>query len=136
MTADSRRFLRFLVVGAVNTGFGYAIFAALVVAGVRPEIALPVAFVIGVIWNFGTHARLVFRTQGLARVPHYVAVYLLLYAINAVALRAALRAGLPPLPAQLVLAGGIAILSFVLIGWALTGRAAGRDPGPVAGKRR
>ncbi len=127
MTPDGARFLRFLAVGAVNTGFGYAVFALLVLGGVAPELALPVAFGIGVLWNFFTHARLVFRTRGLARLPQYVAVYLALYGVNALALRAALAAGASPLIAQFFLAGAIAVLSFVLIGWALTGRWAGRD---------
>lgn len=127
MSADRRRFLRFLLVGAVNTGFGYAIYAVLVLAGMRPGIALPIAFVIGVIWNFSLHARIVFRTRGLARVPHYVAVYLGLYAVNALLLQRALDAGLPPLVAQFFIAGGIAILSFLLIGWALTGRIGGGE---------
>lgn len=120
-----RRFVRFLVVGAINTGFGYGVYAILVLAGLGPQLALALAFALGVIWNFSLHARIVFRTRGLARFPIYVAVYLLLYAINALALRAAIMAGIPPLAAQLVLAGAIAVLSFLLIGWALTGQRPG-----------
>jgi len=136
MSADRRRFLRFLLVGAVNTGFGYAVYALLVLAGMRPGIALAIAFAIGVAWNFSLHARIVFRTRGLARVPHYIAVYLGLYSVNALVLRLALDAGIPPLVAQFFIAGGIAVLSFVLIGWALTGRLGGRDQDASGGKGR
>ncbi len=121
MSADMARFLKFLAVGVLNTAFGYAVYAVLVLLGMTPQPALALAFVIGVIWNYGTHARLVFGTSGFGRMPHYVGAYLLIYGVNALALAAALRAGVAPLLAQGVLAVLMAGLSFLLISLALTG---------------
>jgi putative flippase GtrA len=126
------RFLRFLVVGVANTLFGYAVYALLVLAGFGPQAALALSFVVGVLWNYMTHARFVFGTSGLVRLVPYAGAYALLYAINAFALGRALAAGLSPLLAQALLVLPMAMLAFVLISVVLTGqvpflgRAAGR----------
>ncbi|WP_420587378.1 GtrA family protein [Ruegeria sp.] len=115
-------FLRFLVVGVVNTGFGYLLFALLLAAGLSAQPALALAFAGGVLWNYVTHARLVFGTGGVARLPVYVLAYLGLYGINALGLQALLSAGLPPIVAQGVLVLPIAVLAYIVIGRVLTGR--------------
>ncbi|MFM2355226.1 MAG: hypothetical protein RLZZ528_962 [Pseudomonadota bacterium] len=124
-TGDRQRFLRFLVTGLVNTGFGYGVYAILVLAGLPPQTALALAFALGVIWNYAIHARFVFGTRGYARLPAYGAVYLALYGLNALALGAALRAGIAPLLAQAVLTVIMAGISFFAISVALTGNLPG-----------
>ncbi len=120
-----RQFARFVAVGLVNTGFGYLVYAALVMAGLSPQPALALAFAIGVIWNYWTHASLVFGQRGLRRLPAYVGCYLLIYGVNSAALAAALRIGMGALAAQALLAPFAACLSFLLIRRVLTN-------GPVA----
>ncbi len=115
------KFLRFLVVGVVNTAVGYGLYAALVLAGLGPQAALAMAFALGVLWNYGTHARLVFGTGGYRRLPAYAVAYLAIYAVNAFGLARAIAGGVDPLVAQLVLAVVMAGLSFVLISVVLTG---------------
>lgn len=118
----ARQFIRFILIGVLNTAVGYAVFAALIWAGLPPQPALALAFVIGVMWNFFAHARYVFGTTGLSRVPHYVLGYLVVYGFNAIALKLLLSAGLASLLAQAILAPVAAVLSFFLIAKALTGR--------------
>jgi putative flippase GtrA len=125
-TGGRQRFLRFLLTGLVNTAFGYGIYAALVLLGLPPQTALALAFIIGVLWNYAMHARFVFGTRGYARLPAYGAVYVALYALNALALGAALRAGVAPLLAQAVLTVVMAGISFIAISLALTGSLPGR----------
>jgi len=115
------RFARFLGVGVLNTAFGYAAYAALVLGGLGPQPALAVAFAIGILWNYATHARLVFGTAGLGRIVPYAGAYGLIYGLNALALGTALRAGLAPLVAQALLVLPMACLSFLLISAVLTG---------------
>lgn len=124
------RFIRFLAVGVVNTGFGYAVYAALIFLGLAPQPALALAFAIGILWNYMTHARLVFGTAGLRKILPYAGAYAAIYAINAVALGRALRAGLSPLLAQGLLVLPMACLSFILISAVLTGHL------PLAARRR
>ncbi len=115
-------FLKFLVVGVVNTGFGYLLFALLLTAGLSPGPALALSYVGGVIWNYMTHARLVFGSRGLRRLPAYVLAYLVLYGINALGLQALLSTGLSPFVAQGILVLPAAMLAYVLVGRVLTGR--------------
>lgn len=121
----SRRFLRFVLVGIVNTGIGYALFAGFVLAGLAPQPALALAFVLGVLWNYVATARFVFEVSGYRRLPAYAACYLAVYGGNAWALAKLLATGLPPLAAQALLTPVAAVLTFVMVSVALTGRIGG-----------
>jgi putative flippase GtrA len=119
---DLWRFVKFLVVGVFNTLFGflaYAFFLRLV--GLPWQWALALSYFVGVLWNFGTHGKIVFRTQGLGRLPFYVLAYAALFFINKVALKAAIAAGMSELWVQAVLVLPMAMLAFVLVSLALTG---------------
>jgi putative flippase GtrA len=122
MTGDHIRLLRFLAVGLINTAFGYAAFALLVMVGFGDQLALALAFALGVFWNYCTHARLVFDTKGRGRMVPYGLAYVGIYALNALALKSATTAGLTPLFAQALLVLPMAALSFLLISLVLTGR--------------
>ena len=131
------RFLRFLAVGVVNTGFGYGVYAGLILLGLTPQPALAIAFAIGILWNYMTHARLVFGTSGIARILPYAGAYALIYGINAFALGRALATGLSPLAAQALLVLPMALLAFVLISAVLTGHLPFQHrPGPSIGPDR
>ncbi|MDA7964139.1 GtrA family protein [Ruegeria sp.] len=124
MRTDKRRFVDFVLVGLLNTLVGYLIYAALVFISIPPQPALALAFFLGVLWNFFTHAKLVFfdTPTGLRRLPGYGLCYVLIYVFNAICLDFALNANLSPYLAQALLAPVAAVLSFFLIGKALTGR--------------
>ncbi len=116
------QFVRFILVGLVNTAVGYGIFAVLVLVAIPAQIALVIAFVLGVFWNFATHARLVFGKTGFSRLPAYGAVYCGIWAVNAVFLAATHRLGVGPLAAQAGLAPLAAVLSYFMIARVLTGK--------------
>lgn len=104
------RLLRFGAVGVLNTAFGYAIYFALVRLGLVPEIALLIATVLGVIFNFFTTGRLVFGNADNGLFLRFVAVYAAVYLANAALLRLAISLGADPLLAQ------SAILPFSTLG--------------------
>ena len=79
--------LRFLVVGGVNTLFGYCLFAFLIWIRLLPEIALALSTVIGVMFNFVSYGKLVYNHLNRNSVPRYVALYVIYYGINALLLR-------------------------------------------------
>lgn len=108
-------FPRFLMVGVLNTAVGYAIYAAGVLAGLSPQVALALQFVLGPLWNYATHGRLVFGNAGIGRLPLYLAAYALIWAANALALRGLLILGLGPLWAQLAILPATTVLSYLLI---------------------
>jgi putative flippase GtrA len=102
--------LRFGLAGLLNTAFGYAVFAALIFAGAGPFLALTLATLGGVAFNFQTSRRLVFRAEG-GRV-RFVAAYAAVLLLNWAALRLLRHAGLPSLQAQALLALPVAATSF------------------------
>ncbi len=119
---DLWRFVKFLVVGVFNTIFGflaYAFFLRLV--GLPWQWALVLSYVCGVLWNFGTHGKIVFRTRGFGRLPLYILAYAALFLINKAALKAAIAAGMSELWTQAVLVLPMAMVAFVLVSLALTG---------------
>ncbi|MGZ3218275.1 GtrA family protein [Paracoccus sp. T5] len=119
--------MRFLGVGLANTAFGYGVYALLVLAGLPAQGALVVQFVLGALWNYHLHARLVFAVEGWGRLPAYVAAYVLIYALNAAGLAMVMDLGVGPLLAQLM------ILPFaVMLSWRLVGRVMGHRGGVSA----
>ena len=115
------QFVRFLLVGVLNTAVGYLIFAGFLLVSVPTQMSLALAFLLGVIWNFWTHARMVFGQGGMSKLPAYMGVYICIWAFNALALRGAEAASISPLVAQAILAPIAAVLSFIFIGRVLTG---------------
>lgn len=87
--ADER--FRFLVVGGVNTGFAYVVFAVLVVlfeAVVHYTLLLVATHVISVLFAYVLHRTLVFRIRGrwLRDLPRYWSVHLTGLGLNLVLL--------------------------------------------------
>lgn len=121
-------FMRFLAVGVANTAFGYGVYALGILAGLPPQAALALQFLLGAVWNYRLHARLVFAVRGWNRLPAYVGAYLLIWAANALALRALIAAGLGALAAQALILPATVALSWWLIGRVMGFRSAGRQP--------
>jgi putative flippase GtrA len=97
------RFVRFVIVGAVNTIFGYLIYAGGIALGLVPEIALLLATLVGVPFNFMTTGTIVFASRNGDRMPRFIAVYVVIYGLNALGLRILVATGILPLQAQLIL---------------------------------
>ena len=113
------RVLRFLGAGMLNTGFGYGVYAAAIWMGAAPQIALIAQFGLAVLWNYTTHARLVFGVQGTARLPRYVLVHVALCALNAALLTVLLTGGLNPYLGQALALPLIVVASYVGVSAAL-----------------
>lgn len=79
---DNRVFLRFILVGAINTLFGYSLFALFLYAGFYYPIAIFLATILGVLFNYKTMGRLVFFHQGKSRLVPFVFVYIMVYSLN------------------------------------------------------
>jgi putative flippase GtrA len=114
LTLGQRQFVRFLVVGVLNTAVGYGTFVLLVLLKLRPGLSLFMATVLGVLFNYLTTGRLVFAARGLGRLPFFAAVYGLTFVLNLWSLRSLLSAGFSPILAQAILLPLMVILNFVL----------------------
>jgi putative flippase GtrA len=108
------QFIKFLFVGAINTAFGYGIFAALVLSGVSPMPALIVTYFVGIPFNFVTTRRIVFERTGSSTFLRFVAAYLVIYLLNLGLYRVLEAADAKPLVAQAICVPPIAVISFFL----------------------
>lgn len=77
-----RSFVRFLFVGGLNTAFGYGVYALLLILKLPDWLALFLATVAGVLFNFKTLGVLVFRNPDNGLIFRFVAVYAVTYLIN------------------------------------------------------
>jgi len=111
--STSIQFVKFLLVGALNTLFGYSVFAGLVYAGIAPMPALLLTYVVGVLFNFVTTGRLVF-TRSRASLLRFILAYVVIYIFNAALFKAVEAAGAGPLLAQAVCLPVVAVFSFLL----------------------
>jgi putative flippase GtrA len=109
-----RRFGLFLAVGAVNTGFGYGAFALFLWSGCGRDIAVVLGTMAGIAFNFRTIGS-VFAAQGLSRLPHFIATYGVLMALNIALLRIVTAGGLGPYPAEALVVLAIAPISFLVM---------------------
>lgn len=114
MTFD-RRFIRFVLVGALNTLFGLGAYALLIWLGLPVWAALIGGNAAGVAFNFFTTGHLVFADVALARLPRFIAAYAGLYLFNYSAIRALLTMGAGPIVAQMLLTPIMAVLSFLIM---------------------
>jgi len=108
------RFISFLVVGGLNTAFGYGVFVACLWLGMHYALAGAISTVLGVLFNFKSTGNLVFRSKGNRKLPHFVAVYAIIYLVNTLAIGVMLKFGIPEWLGGLILLLPSAILSYVL----------------------
>jgi putative flippase GtrA len=110
----NRQFVRFLLVGVVNSLFGYACFFGLLQAGLHYSAALGIATVLGVLFNFKSTGTVVFRSTNNGLLWRFIASYAVVYLLNLAGLGLLQRVGVSPQLAGAVLLLPAAVLSFVL----------------------
>jgi putative flippase GtrA len=122
----SLKFLRFVAVGALNTGLTFGIYAVLIFGfDVHYLVALTIAWIVGVAVNYGANFIWSFQIATVpaydARFIRYAVVYFVAFLANAFLLQYAVRSlGLPSLLAQALIVPAIVILSYLgAVFWAL-----------------
>ena len=106
--------LRFLLIGALNTLFGYATFLLGLAAGLPMVVSLVISTASGIAFNFQTARRLVFRSRGQGRGARFLLAYVAVTVVDAALLQTLAAFGLAPGPAQGILVLPLAALSFAL----------------------
>jgi putative flippase GtrA len=106
--------LRFILVGVLNTAFGYSCFVLFLYFGAHYALAMFLATVVGVLFNFKTIGKLVFRRDENKRFIKFLAVYCIQYLLNISLIAAFTRAGLSAYVAGAISLVLVAAVSFVL----------------------
>ena len=110
----TKQFVRFLLVGGLNTLFGYCLFALLVWFKLPYPVAIGLATIGGVALNFQTTGRLVFGGAPMERVGRFVIVYGVVYVLNVAGVAAMLR-----LYFSLYIANALVIIPLALVTYVL-----------------
>lgn len=108
------QFLRFLLVGALNTAFGYGLFALLIWLRLPYPLAIGLATLGGIAFNFQTIGRLVFNGAKGSRRWRFVAVYGVVYLVNLGGVAGLLSLGLGIYAANGLMILPLAALAYVL----------------------
>ena len=83
----NNRFIRYLFVGVINTVFGYSLFALLIYLHLHYALASLLATILGVLFNFKTIGRIVFKSCNNALIKKFFGVYAFTYLLNIGGLR-------------------------------------------------
>ena len=78
----SRRFIRYLFVGCLNTLFGFLVYSALIFLELPTWAALLGGNIAGIAFNFLTIGGIVFLDLSPARIPLFVLSYGAIYLVN------------------------------------------------------
>lgn len=127
----SRTFITFLFVGMLNTLFSYAVFALLIFWQLHYSLAVLVSTVLGVLFNFKTTGKLVFKSDDNRLIFRFVGVYGVVYLFNLAGLRFYRIFDDNMYLAGLLMIVPSAILSFVLLSRFVFPRQGAGVPGTV-----
>jgi putative flippase GtrA len=108
------RFIRFLLVGAFNTAFGYGLYLALLFFGLPYWAAWPLALGLNLIVAFILSGSLVFGVIRPGYFITYVLAWVAIASLNVLILRTLVSAGLDPRWAPAIIVPFNVIVSFVV----------------------
>ena len=110
----SVRFVRFLFVGGINTLFGYSVFSVFILLQIHYALASLLSTIIGVLFNFFTTGKIVFKNNDPKLILKFFGVYGIIYLINLLFLRIFDTYHVNMLIAGAILVFPMAILSYFL----------------------
>jgi putative flippase GtrA len=109
---EIRRFATFLVVGGVNTLFGYGLFAVLILLGLPTPAAVILGTILGLLFNFISTGGVVFKNRKARLLPRFIAVYAVQMGLSIAALHLLERAGMHPLVAGALILPPLAVFTY------------------------
>ena len=112
MKGQLTSFMRFVLTGGLNTGFGYASYAALVLTGMPLWLAVTGSTMLAIVFNFYSYGGLVFRQTSRSYMPRFLAFYVVLGLMNYLCLKGMSHFGIGPLVAQAILVPLLAIAGY------------------------
>ena len=110
------KFVRFLLVGGINTLFGYSIYAVFTYFTDNVYVAIVLSNIVAVLFNFRTYGKFVFGPRNFSRIYRFFGAYIFLIITQMILVKGLSLVGI----SNAYLAGGIlllpmAVLSFLLL---------------------
>ena len=115
------QFVRFLIVGGVNTLFGFAVYTFLILCHAHYAVAALLGTACGVLFNFKTTGLFVFRNSSNRLLFKFCGVYAVTYGLNVLGLKLLASPHVLSQDARrnLVLAGAVLLLPMAAISFTL-----------------
>jgi len=108
------KFIKFLIVGGINTLFSLVVYLILVYFGIHYILASLIATILGILFNFKTYGTLVFKNKDNSLIFRFFLVYTITYIIGISCLKLMLIIGLNKYTAGLILTIPNALLGYFL----------------------
>lgn len=109
------KFLRFILIGILNTMFGVGIYCLMIFIGLPYFIATLISNVLGVLFNFKTTGKFVFENNDNSLIFRFTLCYILIYAINTGVIKLMLLSKLNEYWAGFIATPIVAICSFFML---------------------
>jgi putative flippase GtrA len=109
-----KKFVKYIAVGIVNAIFGYSLFALLLYINVHYAFAMLLTTIIGIIFNFNTIGKIVFKSNDSSLIFKFILVYAITYFLNIASLRMFENHNINLYLGGLLLLFPIAVISFML----------------------
>jgi putative flippase GtrA len=108
------QFVRFVLVGAANTGFNILVYWAFLWIGLAVPLASLASLIVGILINFTTQSRFVFDNRNPWKLLPYFVVWAILYAFNLGLIWLLMRFGLDAYLAGMLSTPMTVLLSYFL----------------------
>lgn len=108
-------FVKFLIVGGLNTAFSYGIYALFIFVGLNYLLASALSFVISIIVSFKMHGKFVFSDRPNRSFYVYAFSWLVIYFVNACSLVLLVSHGMSSYVAGIVLIPPISVFAFLIM---------------------
>lgn len=108
------QFIKFILVGILNTIFGYGLWALLIYIGLHYALAVVLSTILSVLFNFKTTGYLVFKNKDNKLLWKFVHIYILTTCLSILGLKCATIANINLYLAGFFLTGIMAIISFLM----------------------
>lgn len=108
------QFIRFVLVGCINTGFSYGLYALFLWCGLNFVVSNGLAFVISLLFSFRTQGTLVFRNPDSSLLMRFVMIWSVVYVLNIAFISGLMRLGIGA-----YLAGAVALVPITLMSYLL-----------------
>ncbi|WP_152395460.1 GtrA family protein [Paenibacillus guangzhouensis] len=76
------QFVKFIIVGVINTIFGYSVFSLFIFVGLHYTLASLLSTLVGILFNFKTTGRIVFKSSDNSLIIKFFITYGVTYLLN------------------------------------------------------
>ncbi|CAB3760166.1 GtrA family protein [Paraburkholderia humisilvae] len=108
------RFFNYLLVGGLNTLFGYGVFTLLIYLGCHYSVAIAGSTILGTLFNFKSTGALVFKSHDNSKIVRFLLVYGVVYCVNVLGVGMLIRLGLNAYYSGMIMILPLAILAYRL----------------------